>query len=450
MRDLVVTLLFFFLVFYAMRRPFIGVAAWAWITFAYPAGWAWGYSTNFRMNFTVAVLTFIGYIFLKDKPNVKIDKVMFFIVLFWCLGFVSTLNSQSLLIEFVWGKFEEFTKVILFYFAIVLIVNKKIHLDTLIWSIVLSVSSYAAMESFKFIVSLGSHRVVGFSGHLLGDRNDLAVAINMALPLIIYLIGQTKHQLLKIALIGLVLLNVLAIVGSYSRGGFIGLIVLGGYFFIKSNRKLLMSLVLLLLLGSFLTYAPGKWSERMDTVSTASSIDSSFIGRIWAWKISVKIANDNVFGNGFLATQDPLAWHQYRNSVDDFGPIKTPPIPEKQTVKAAHSIYFQVLGDLGYMGLFIYIMILSTLFFKLRELDKHAHSLGVKWAESLAKMLSISVVGYGITGASVSMAYFDFLFAIIGMVYVMENRVLVVKKQCPKINDKSNTSIETKSDKYFE
>ncbi|QBG36339.1 putative O-glycosylation ligase, exosortase A system-associated [Litorilituus sediminis] len=425
MRDIAVTLLFFFLIYYTLRKPFIGVAAWAWITLAFPAGWAWGFSTNFRMNFSIAILTFVGYVFMKNKPKFRLDTTSFLLVILWLCALISTMTSQSLLIDFAWGKFSDFSKVLLFYLAIILIVSKKVHIDTIIWSVVLSVSSFAAMEAVKFLLSFGGHRVAGFQGHIIGDRNDLAVAINMSIPLILYLVGQTKHKMLRSGLMALAALNVLAIIGSYSRGGFVGLVILAGYFFLKSNRKFVWSIAILITLGIASAFVPSQWAERMNTVSTASTQDNSFIGRIWAWKISVKIANDNFFGNSFLATQDPIAWHQYREEIDNFGPIATPPIPEEQFAKAAHSIYFQVLGDIGYIGLVLYLWVLYLFYRRLNRLVKKAKQLNIEWCEHLARMMSISLVGFAITGANVSLAYFDLIYVLIAMSFVLERRILV-------------------------
>jgi probable O-glycosylation ligase (exosortase A-associated) len=415
------------LVYYTLRKPFIGVGAWAWITFAFPAGWAWGFSNNFRMNFSIALLTYIGYVFMKNKSKFTLDALTVFLVIFWLLALISTIVTNSFLVDYSWGKFEDFTKLLLFYFSIVLIFNKKIHVDTLVWSIVLSISSYAALESFKFLVSGGGHRVAGFSGHMLGDRNDLSVAINMSIPLIIYLISQTKHKLLSVGLIFLVILNIIAIIGTYSRGGFIGLLILAGYFLIKSKRKILWMMLTVIMLSVASSFVPSGWSDRMNTVSSASSQDNSFIGRLWAWKISVKIANNNFFGNSFLASQDPLAWGLYRTEVDDFGPIYTKPIPEDQFAKAAHNLYFQVLGDMGYIGLFTYLLILFLLYLRLNKLTKKAILQGHEWCAYLSTMMSIALIGYLITGANVSMAYFDLIYIIIAISYVIEYKILTTR-----------------------
>ena len=174
----------------------------------------------------------------------------------------------------------------------------------------------------------------------------------------------------------------------------------------------------------FVASVPSEWSERMNTVSEATS-DNSFIGRLWAWKVSVKIANDNVFGNGFYATQDPIAWSLYIDTIDDFGFVETPTPPVGQLPKAAHSIYFQVLGDTGYIGLFVYVLLLLSLYIRLQRLRKLAKEKSLDWCYNLCSMLSVSVIGYGITGANVSLAYFDLFFVLVAISLVIEKRILV-------------------------
>src|SRR5947208_10492047 len=97
----------------------------------------------------------------------------------------------------------------------------------------------------------------------------------------------------------------------------------------------------------------------MDTIMTADQ-DESFMGRVIAWKQSTLIALDHPwFGGGFFAVQDPVLWTQYRRVFHrlDFIPTSE---PAEQAVYAAHSIYFQVLGDLGFAGLIIFLSILIT------------------------------------------------------------------------------------------
>jgi len=419
MRDLLLVLFLFVAIYYSFKKPYIGVAVWIWIALMAPAKWAFGFSHSFRLNLTIVVIVALSFVFSKNKEKMQWTKLHFlvFLFLFWML--ISTIFNIRIDSDYAWFKFTEFTKVIALFFFITLTVRSKKSIDTLVWAIVLSISAYAAMEATKFILSGGSYRIVGKSG-IIADRNDLAVAINMCLPLIFYLWSVTKHQTLKLGLLVIGGLNVLAIIGTYSRGGFIGLSILAFAMWLKSNRKFLIFMAAIILLPSIYAVAPTEWKERQATVETASTTDGSFIGRLWAWKIATLIAIDNpLTGGGFKATADPLLWHLYAPDTPNFGFIETPPIPQSLTPKAAHNIYFQVLGGSGFVGLFIFLSMLFISYFYCNKNIKRARENKKKWLETLSKSIALALIGYGITGLNVSLAYFELLYALIALVAVL-------------------------------
>lgn len=283
--------------YFTFRRPYVGVAAWIWIALIAPANWAWGFSQSFRLNLSIVLITFLSYLFVMKRKSLPMTAITVWVMLFGFWTLVSTtfnIRSNSMELQ---SDLEEFIKVVMLFFFMILIFRKRLHVDTLIWAIVLALSSYAAMEAVKFILSGGSYRIVGRAGRL-EDRNDLAVAINMCMPFIIYLIHVTRHKWLRMGLWGLLMLNIVSIVGTYSRGGFIGLCVLGIAFWFKSNHKLALTLLVILALPVLYQNAPEDWKARQSSVTTAVDRDSSFIGRLWAWKISTMIALDNPVTGG--------------------------------------------------------------------------------------------------------------------------------------------------------
>jgi probable O-glycosylation ligase (exosortase A-associated) len=419
MRDLFLVGFLFVAIYFAFRRPFLGVAAWAWIALTAPAEWAWGFSQHFRLNLTIVVVTGLAYLLTTKNKSFQVNGLVGLVLFFGFWTFVSTAFNLSAEPAWVWDYWIRFVKILLLFVFIVLIFTKRLHIDTLVWAIVLAVSSYAAMEAVKFILSGGSHRITGRAG-IIEDRNDLAVAINMCIPLVVYLIQVTRHTYLKLGLCGLLALNVLAVVGTYSRGGFIGLGILAFAFWLKSRYKVPLAIAALLLLPVLYESTPEEWQERQSTITTAAEEDTSFIGRVWAWKISGLIALDHpLTGGGFGAVTEPYLWNFYAPYTPDFTPWESRPIPSYQKPKAAHNVYLQVLGDHGFVGLGVFLMMLLT---ALRHNMKNARlgkQRNVLWYRHLANALTLSLVGYGITGANVSLAYFDLLYAIFGVVVAM-------------------------------
>src|SRR5690606_12107736 len=124
-----------------------------------------------------------------------------------------------------------------------------------------------------------------------------------------------------------------------------------------------------------------------------------------------------------------------------FGPIETPEIPEGSAPKAAHNIYFQVLGDHGYVGLSIFLMILTSMLWVNRRNRLKAKKHQQLWCEKLSAAISLSLIGFCVTGANVSLAYFDLFYALAGIVSVISIYKLYQPGKPPVTAD---TAVETK------
>ena len=422
MRDLLLVLFLFVAIFYSFKRPYLGVAAWVWIALMAPSDWAFGFSQNFRLNLTIVIVTAVSYLFVTRQKNVRVNALGVWVFLFGLWTLVTTIANLNSYPAMVWDYWNQFIKVLMLFFFITLAVRKRLHIDVLVWAIVLSVSSYAAMEAVKFILSGGGHMITGRAG-IIADRNDFAVAINMCIPLVVYLIQVTQHKSVRMGLWIILALNVVSVVGTGSRGGFIGLAILATAFWLRSRYKLPLAVIALLALPVLYQSTPEEWRERQATISTAAEEDSSFIGRLWAWKISTLLALDHpLTGGGFKAVLDGRIWHYYAPFTPNFTPLQTRPIPEENGSLAAHNIYFQVLGDHGFIGLFIFLLMLALALLNNLRNTHLGHARQVGWYHKLAGMLTLSLVGYGITGANVSLAYFDLLYAVLGVVAVMTLR----------------------------
>ena len=74
--------------------------------------------------------------------------------------------------------------------------------------------------------------------------------------------------------------------------------------------------------------------------------------------------------------------------------------------KAAHSIYFEVLGDHGFVGLALYLLILAAAWFNTFTVLRLTRGRpDLDWANRLARTLQVSMIGFLIGGAALSMAY---------------------------------------------
>ena len=201
---------------------------------------------------------------------------------------------------------------------------------------------------------------------------------------------------------------------TFSRGGFVGMLLLGA-FYIKNSRNKLASLGLVALAGVLIyTLAPDSWFDRLNTIKEAGD-DGSFMGRVVAWKISWLIAMDHpLFGGGPHAVQHLLVWNTYKPLLPLLDFIATP--PPDSTPHAAHSIYFELLGDIGFVGLGIFLACVGVAIWNCRCIIRQTRNHpSLAWAADLARLSQISLVVYLVTGAALSMGYFELFYVMVAM-----------------------------------
>lgn len=427
MRDAFFLVILVILLYLMARRPFIAVGMWIWTAMFYPNAWLYGFASGFRYNLIFTAVAILGYVALKDKPKVAFGSIGGLIFLFFAWTTVSTALTNGLP-EIAWDFWLRFFKVILLFVFVVLVINKKLHVDFFLWCVVLSIGFFAGVEGLKYIASGGGHKIEGFFGHVLGDRNELAVAFVMTLPVCAYLLGQYGKQskLLRLGLFGLMGLLVAAIVGTQSRGGFVALLGLAAYLFVKSERKVVLGILVVVLVSVMSYFVSDEWSSRMNSINEAGE-DASFMGRVVAWKVSfILAANNPFFGTGFKSLEYLQVW---RAACADF--LAFPffysgdALPDPTRPRAAHSVYFQVLGDHGFFGLAIYLAFLTRAFLVAsaigRTARKHVETL---WMAHFATAAQLCIFGFCLGGAALSFAYFELLFALCGLILVIEKRIL--------------------------
>ena len=148
----------------------------------------------------------------------------------------------------------------------------------------------------------------------------------------------------------------------------------------------------------------GRGWERMSTISEYKE-DSSATGRIEAWITSLNAANDRITGAGFAFYRNALNYIAY-----------SPPNPWP---RATHSIYFQMLGDHGWIGLGLYLSVFVGTLIKTSRARSHLDTPVAREYNELLRALQVSLLGFFAGGAFLSMAYWDFAYYLVAVVAAM-------------------------------
>ncbi|MEQ1864585.1 MAG: putative O-glycosylation ligase, exosortase A system-associated [Micropepsaceae bacterium] len=379
----------------ALVFPFVGVLLWAWTSFSSLYRETFGFASDFPFNFYIAATTMVAWLISTEPKNLPNQMLPVFAILLAVWMSVSTYFAIDY--ASAYPLWLNYIKTMLLVLVTMAMTSNKLRIQAFIWIIVLSIGYYAAKGGGFMLLtgSIGS-RVFGAENSMIEDNNNLSLAIVITLPLLNYLRVTSRSTWVKAACVGLLALSIVAIVGTYSRGGFVGLVVVGGAFLVSSRKKSVPLITTLAVVGGVLMFAPGDWFDRVNTIQTYKE-DSSSVGRLNSWQTSWNLAQDRpIVGGGFAATENQRIYRRYKGRGDS------------TDSRAAHSIYFQVLGDLGFVGLGLYIAMLGAGVYNLLLVQRWTTGReDLDWANMLARMLLVSTVGFVTAGALLSMAYYD-------------------------------------------
>ena len=249
----------------------------------------------------------------------------------------------------------------------------------------------------------------GPAGSFIADNNALALAVIMAVPLFRYLQLQSQNRWVRRGCVAAMVLCVASAVGSQSRGAFLALLAMSMSLWIKGRNKALIGVIVLVAIPLVFAVMPEQWSDRMSTIETYGS-DSSAMGRINAWWMAWNLAVSRFPIGGGFTIYNSLVYQRFA--------------PDPSTVLVAHSIYFQILGEHGFMGLAIYLGIFGLAWRTGSAVLRNTKdSIDLGWARDLASMLQVSLIGYAVGGAFLSLAYYDFPYYVVAMLVVLDRWV---------------------------
>lgn len=406
-RDLALFAIIFGLIPFILRAPHIGVLTWSWLSYMNPHRMTWGAAYDFPFAQVVAVALLLAILFSKEPKYLPKHWLIAVWLVFIAWMGISTLNAYYP--EAAQPQFIKIIKIQLIIFITMLIMHSAERIKMMVWVIFLSVGFFGIKGGAFTLLTGGAHRVWGPTGSFIQDNNHLAIALLMVLPLGYYLL---RHELTNIwykraMWVGLALIA-LSVVGSFSRGAFLSILCVSFYLWLKTEKKLISAMFVLPLLPIMFMFMPDSWHERMSSIETYKE-DASAMGRLNAWAYSINAANDNFTGVGLESWKEETF-------------VRWAPNPEN--VAAAHSIYFSVLADHGWLGLIMFLVLFLGGFIISRRTVKIAspHE-RYRWAADLARMIQVSLVAYGTGGAFLSMSYFDLPWHLLAISLLLQQRL---------------------------
>jgi len=328
----------------------------------------------------------------KGAPVAWLVAFMIWMTLSWLLG-LDVVNDYE-----QWKKVMKIDVMIIVGMALL---YSKLHILALAWVAAGSLAILGLKGGFFTVAHGGNYRVWGPEGSFIFDNNEFALALVMTIPLLRFLQLQLRRGWPRHLMTITMLLCAAAALGTYSRGALLAISAMTVVLWWRGKSRVLGGLVMVVGTIGLLGFMPEGWNERMSTISNYEE-DRSAMGRISAWWNAFGIAKERLFGVGFNPAT-PELFAQYS--------------PYPDYVHAAHSIYFQVMGNHGFIGLFMFLAIFgSTYWWAGRLRRESAVHPSAAWTGDLGAMAQVSLVGYAVGGAFLSLSYFDLPYMVMMMV----------------------------------
>ena len=410
MRDILVTLIVFAFLPTIFKKPHRGALMWVWISVMNPHTQGWGFATTFPFAAIIGGLTLVTLVVTKEPKKLPITSLTWIFIAFVLWMNVTTVFS--IYPDQVYDQWSKVMKIMLMTLVVIMLIRTKDHINQLIWIIVISLGYYGVKGGVFTIIGGGVDMVLGPNGTFIGGNNEIALALIMTIPLMHYLQEVTHKTWVRHSLTASMILCALAALGSYSRGALLAIAAMGAFLWLKGQHKVRIAMLLLVAIPPALAFMPAQWTERMDTINDYEE-DGSVQGRFNAWWMAYNLAKDYpLTGGGFEVITPELFWAY---------------APNPQDIHAAHSIYFQALGEHGFVGMGLYLLLGlytwrtgSWIIRNTKNLEEY------KWAASLATMIQVSIIGFAVGGTFLSLLYFDVPYYLMGAMISM--RVLVEKE----------------------
>lgn len=305
--------------------------------------------------------------------------------------------------DFAWAKWDWAFKTVVFSAFIPLVIRSRVQIEAFVQVYLLSLAANFVPYGLKVLISGGGYgRNLGLlSGNTgLAEGGLLSTACLMAVPLALFLANNTqlvpRWRITPLAYWGIALLAVLTAIGTYQRSALIGLLAMAAVLAVRSRHKMLFIVAGILVTAVLAYVTSDTWTERISSI-TAYKSDSSAQVRLLVWKWTLGFVTSYPLGGGFNA----YIINQISVPGDSLNPGGV-----IQFARAFHSIYFEVLGEQGWPGLFLFLAICGVVLMSTHNISRRAAKIPeLEWCASFAVAIQAGMVAFMSAGAFVGVAF---------------------------------------------
>ncbi len=395
MRDILVVGIVLAMGIIALRRPWVGIMLWTWLSIMNPHRYTYGFAYSAPLAAFAAGTIVIGLVSTRERESpfkgaaaIFMLAFMIWVTLSWLFGLDPTDDYEQ------WKKVMKIDVMII---AALALLHTRQHVLALLWVSAGSLGLLGMKGGVFTLATGGNFRVWGPDGSFIYDNNEFALSLVMTIPLLRFLQLQLVNRWARLGMTAAMMLCAIAAIGSYSRGALLAISAMLMALWWRGKNKFFIGIAIVVGAVLLVGFMPDAWNTRMSSIEDYEA-DTSALGRISAWWTAWNIGLHYPTGVGFNAARPEL--------FAIYSPYPT-------FVHAAHSIYFQILGNHGFIGLFLFLGIWLSSWSAAGWLRRNAKAIPqAAWCAELGGMCQVALIGYAVGGAFLSLAYFDLPYEI--------------------------------------
>ena len=420
MRDLAFIAFLAALLGFGFRRPFLFVLAYVYIDIVSPQRLTYLLLNSVPISLIAVGLSVGGWLLFDDKRDTRIAPRQLLLVILLIYCGITTLTADFPVDAF--GKWEWVWKALAFAIFLPLTLRTKLRIESLLLFMVLSAASIIIVGGIKTVFSGGGYgslnlMVTNNSGLYEGSIiSTVAIAI---IPLILWF---SKYGTIfppdwkvKAFCYALAFACLLIPVGTSARTGLICIGLLGVMMWRDSKRKLLFVVLAGVLGLTAVPFLPSSVTDRWSTIKTYKS-DESASTRLAVWQWTWDYAKQHPLGGGFEMYRQNRIRYDTEKVAGSGSNIAIERSLVVDKARAFHSAYFEMLGEQGYPGLLLWLLInvIGVVRMEiLRQIYRKAEA-EEAWVAPLASSLQMAHVVYLFGAAFVGIAFQPFVYMLIG------------------------------------
>ncbi|MDB5705876.1 MAG: putative O-glycosylation ligase, exosortase system-associated [Sphingomonas bacterium] len=421
MRDLV--FIAFLAAFFAggFRRPFLFVLVYVYIDIVSPQRLTYLLLNSVPISLIAVALCVLSWALVDDKKDTRVGPRQLLILLLLLYCYITT-RSADFPVEAL-DKWDWVWKALAFAAFLPLTLRTKLRIEALLLFMILAASSIIIIGGIKTIASggggYGSLNLMVSNNSGLYEGSTISTVAIAIIPLILWF---TKHGTIfppdwkvKIFCYALVFSCLLIPVGTSTRTGLLCIGLVAVLMLRDTKRKVLYLGVLGVLGLAAVPFLPSTFTDRMSTIKTYKA-DESASTRLAVWKWTWEYAKDHPFGGGF----EMYRQNQIRYDTEKVeGQAGNSTVETKLTVdkaRAFHSAYFEMLGEQGFPGLALWLVINLVGIVRMEILRQRYRKApdDQGWVSPLASALQSAHIVYLLGAAFVAIAFQPFVYMLIG------------------------------------